>query len=210
MTRRARSEQAKVERRQVILDAALEAFFESGFSAARMDDIARRAGLSKGTLYLYFDSKEDVFVQLLESLALPNVERFEELANSDLAVRDVLQGLMSVTAHMVRRSPLPFALKILLAESGAFPEVVQTYRENVIDRVLAAITLLLERASERGEIEVDDSRLAARLVVAPVIFSAIWRAVFETEDAPVDLEGLFALHAETLTRGLAPPPETRP
>ena len=209
MTRRARSEEAKDRRRQVILEAALNEFFESGFSASRMDDIATRAGFSKGTLYLYFDSKEELFVTLLQSLAIPNVERLEAVAETNLDVASALRALLTVAAHMVRESPLPRALKVMLAESGAFPEVIQTYREKVIDRVLAALARVLERAHDRGELVVDDPQLTARLVAAPIIFSAIWRVVFEQgEHDRVDLDALFALHAETLLHGLRDRAET--
>lgn len=203
MTRRARTQEAKNQRRQALLQAALEEFFESGFVAARMADIARRAHLSKGTLYLYFSSKEELFVELIRSIAMPNVERIERISESIESAPRAIRALLAMAAVMVRESHLPRIIKVLIGESGAFPQVVQGYREQVLDRVLAAMTRILERGHQAGELRVPDPQLTARLVVAPIVFSAIWRVVFETDDDRIDLDTLFGLHAELLIRGLS-------
>lgn len=201
--RRARTSQAKDQRRQAMLNAALDEFFERGFTAARMDDIARRAGLSKGTLYLYFESKEALFGALIDSIALPNVTRMEEFLAAAPSARAALHALMGFLPQLIRDTPVPRIAKVLIADAGAFPEVVQRYRHQVIDRILAAVTALLERGRDSGELVVDDPRLTARLVVAPVAFSAIWRVVFETDPAArVDLDALFATHERMLLRAL--------
>lgn len=204
---RARTAAAKDERRQALLNAALDEFFERGFTAARMDDIARRAGLSKGTLYLYFDSKDALFIALIETVAAPNVEKVEQLAASAPSAAAALHALTGFMPHVIRETSLPRVVKVLLADAGAFPDVVRRYRSQVIDRVLAAVAKVLERGQLSGELSVDDPRLTARLVVAPVILSAIWRVVFEIDpEAKVDLDALFALHEKMLLRALAPTP----
>jgi AcrR family transcriptional regulator len=201
---RARTDEAKDERRQALLNAALDEFFERGFSRARMDDIARRAGLSKGTLYLYFDSKEGLFTALVETVAVPNVQRLEALAAAPLSTTDALRALMNFAGHIIQETPLPRIIKVLIADSGAFPGVVRRYRCQVIDRVLAAITQILERGGQRGDLKVNDPQLAARLVAAPIIFSAIWRVVFERDDDDrLDLDALFALHERMLLDALS-------
>lgn len=201
---RARTDEAKDERRQVLLKAALDEFFERGFAAARMDDIARRAGLSKGALYLYFDSKEALFTALIETVAVPNVERVEEAIAAAPSVEVAVKALMTFAPMLIQESPLPRVAKVLLADAGAFPEITTRYRRDVIERLLAAITALLERGNASGEIAVGDPKLAARLVVAPVVLSAIWHVVFETEaEARVDHQALFALHGQMLLRGLS-------
>ncbi len=204
MLLRARTDAAKDVRRQAFLDAALVEFFEHGFAASRMDDIARRARLSKGTLYLYFDSKHDLFTGLVDALAIPNVEHFERIAEDVDDAPTAIRVLLQAAAHMVRESPLPRVVKVLIAEAGVFPELVQSYRHQVVERVLRAITKILEGGHERGELTVPDPALTARIVVAPVIFSALWKVIFETDgDEPVDLDALFALHADTLLEGLS-------
>jgi len=202
---RARTASAKEKRRQHLLDAALDEFFESGFAAARMDDIARRAGVSKGTIYLYFDSKEQVFNELIDAIASPNILQLETvLAQSD-SIEHALKMLFSTAAKIVRSSPLPRLVKILVGDCNGFPEAVQRYRELVIERGLAAVENILTVANQTGELEVQDPKLTARLFVAPVIFAGIWRVVFERQDEqPLDIEKLLQLHCGYMLRALAP------
>jgi len=201
---RARTSEAKDERREAFLMAALNEFFERGFASARMDDIARRVGLSKGTLYLYFDSKEALFIALIEKITLPNVDLIEKFTAAAPSATEGIHSLMAFVPHVIRETPMPRVAKVLIADSGAFPDVVQSYRRQVVDRVLAAIADLLERGHAAGELAVDDPQLTARLVVAPIIFSAIWRVVFETDaESRIDLDALFALHERMLLRALS-------
>ena len=200
---RARSEEAKDTRRQALLDAALNEFFERGFAAARMDDIARRAGLSKGTLYLYFDSKEALFASLIEVFALPNVEQLEAAAATATGAADAIRAMVRLAPVLVRESPVPKIAKILISDALAFPDLVAAYRKTVIERVLSIIAGLLQRAHDAGEISIRDPHLTARLIVAPVMLSAIWRVVFERDaEARLDIDALFAVHEEMLMRGL--------
>ena len=200
---RARSEAAKDTRRQALLTAALDEFFERGFAAARMDDIARRAGLSKGTLYLYFDSKEALFASLIETFALPNVERLEAAAADARGAADAIRAMMRLAPVLVRESPVPKIVKILISDALACPDLVAAYRKTVIERVLSIIAGLLQKAHDAGEISIRDPHLTARLIVAPVMLSAVWRVVFERDaEAQVDLDALFAAHEEMLMRGL--------
>lgn len=201
---RARTNEAKNECRKAFMNAALDEFFERGFAAARMDDIARRVGLSKGTLYLYFDSKEALFNALVETIAVPNVELIEKFTAAAPSATEGIRSLMAFVPHVIRETPMPRVVKVLIADSGAFPDVVRRYRRQVVDRVLAAIAGLLERGHAAGELIVEDPHLTARLVVAPIILSAIWRVVFETDPkARVDLNALFALHERMLLRALS-------
>lgn len=202
---RARTDEAKSDRRREMIDAALNEFFARGFAAARMDDIARAAGVSKGALYLYFPSKEALFEALVEAYAIPNVESLEELADAAPSARDAIRGIMQLAPVIVRESKLPMIAKILIGESSVFPDKVDAYREKVIDRVLAALTRVLERGDSSGEIHAPDASLAARLVVAPVFMSAIWRIVFD-RDRPetVDVEALLRAHERNLMAALSP------
>lgn len=202
--KRARSESAKDARRLVLLDAALDAFYERGYSAARMEDIAGRARLSKGTLYLYFESKEDLFRALIDTFAVPNLETIETMMATASSFAAAIDGIAAFAPRLVRESHMPKLMKVLAGESHNFPQLIQGYRTDVLDRVLAAIAGLLERAHDAGEIRVDEPRLTARLVVAPLAMSMLWQAVFgRTEGESVDLESLFRTHALNLRRALA-------
>jgi len=201
--RRARTLEAKDERRAALLRAALDEFFERGFSAARMDDIAKRAGLSKGAVYLYFDSKDALFTSLVDEYAVPNIDLIEQAVNASGGGVAAISTLMKMAPHFIRTTPVPRIAKILIADAPAFPETVTAYRKKVVERVLGMMAGMLRDAKERGEIEIGDPALVARLVVAPIIMSAMWFVVFEHDaEARVDLETLFATHEDMLMRAM--------
>lgn len=201
---RARTQEAKDQRRKALLTAALDEFYERGFTAARMDDIARRAGLSKGSVYLYFDSKDALFTELVKEYALPNVERLEAMAGQADSAAGAIQMLMGFAPVLVRETVVPKIMKVLIADAPAFPETVTAYRKNVIERGLGLITGVLRKASDSGEFKIANPELTARLVVAPMIFSAIWKIAFEHDaDARLDIKALFALHEKMLLTALS-------
>nr|WP_321361807.1 TetR/AcrR family transcriptional regulator [uncultured Hyphomonas sp.] len=200
---RARTEEAKDERRQALLAAALDEFFEKGFAATRMDDIARRAGLSKGALYLYFDSKEAMFGALVVSLATPNLEIIKRITEQAASLKEALHGIREFAPFVIRQTDMPRLIKVLVGDSQLFPELVQTYRHDLIERVLSMIAALLQRADEAGEAKIENPQLTARLIMAPIIFSALWQAVFnQTSEAEVDLDQLFAIHEQMMLNAL--------
>ncbi|MCB1757357.1 MAG: TetR/AcrR family transcriptional regulator, partial [Gammaproteobacteria bacterium] len=196
---------AKDARRQRIVQAALDEFFERGFSAARMDDIAERAGLSKGRLYLYFQTTESLFDALIDTIALPRVAQMEHISQEAGSATQAIYGLCALAPEIIRHSPMPKIIKILIGDGNRFPAVVARYRQQVIERGLGALEAVLERGHQRGELNVPHPALTARLVIAPVILSAIWQVVFENpEDTDkVDLDTLFALHRDTLLQALS-------
>lgn len=205
--KRARSDDAKDQRRLTLLEAALEEFFQCGFKAARMDDIARRADLSKGTLYLYFDSKDDLFKSIVETFAMPNVERVEAMAASAPAGLEGIRQIAQFAPVLIRHSRIPKLMKILIGDSTAFPETVRSYRTQVLERLLAVLADALARSHAAGELNVPDPALTARLVIAPIAMSGMWHILFgDDPDAAVDLERLFQLHVDMLQRALAPGP----
>lgn len=192
-------------RRNAFLEAALDEFFERGFVAARMEDIARRAHVTKGTLYLYYESKGALFATLVEEFAVPNIEKMERLAGEIPRAADALKALMGLAPILVRETPVPRILKVLIGDGGAFPELAAAYRRQVVDRVLSVIEGVLDRGRMNGEFVIDDAALVARLVVAPIVLSAIWIILFERDAATsVDLDALFELHGRFLLRALCP------
>ncbi len=201
---RARTQEAKEERRNALLTAALDEFYERGFTAARMDDIAQRAGLSKGSIYLYFDSKDALFTALVNEFALPNVERLELITSQAESAADAIHLMMTFAPTLVRETVVPKIIKILIADAPAFPNTVTTYRKNVVERGLGLLTNILRHAADRGEFKIADPNLTARILIAPVILSAIWSVLFEHDkDAVVDVKALFALHEKMILTALS-------
>lgn len=201
--RRANTDAAKGVRRNQFLEAGLQEFFERGFSLAKMENIARRAGVSKGTLYLYFDSKQDLFMEIVSSVALPRVEMLEEILQQADDFEQALELLVSALPLMIQDSKLPMLAKVLIGDAFAFPQVIKRYRQDVIERALAGLTTLIEQGCEEGQLHTDNPHNAARLMVAPVIFSAIWTVVFEQgNEKSLDLPSLFQTHKNMLLKAL--------
>jgi AcrR family transcriptional regulator len=188
-----------------LLDAALAVFAEKGFAAARMEDIASRAGAAKGTLYLYFPGKEAVFEALVRTLVVPNLDRAEALvAEHQGEAASLLRQLMDILISVVRDDKIVVLPRLLIGELHRFPELAKFYRVSVVDRGLELIANLHRRGVATGEFRPQDSGAVARLVVAPVLMMAIWRAVFARNDPePFDPAPVLRAHIEILLRGLA-------
>jgi AcrR family transcriptional regulator len=189
-----------------LLDAALEVFAEKGFAAARMEDIAARAGAAKGTLYLYFPSKGAVFEALVRQLIVPNLDRAEAIASAHAGpVAPLLRQVMPLLAAIIRDGRLVVLPRLLIGELHKFPDLARFYKVTVADRALVLIADLHRRGIAQGEFRPQDSDAVARLVVAPVLMMAVWRAVFAPhDDRPFDPGRVLDAHVDTLLRGLAP------
>jgi AcrR family transcriptional regulator len=211
--KRALTPDAKEARRQKILNASLDEFFEKGFSAARMEDIARQSGVSKATLYLYFPSKEDIFNSLIDTFATHNIAKIETALASSPSARIALQRVLEFAPYIIQSSPLPKLLKILIGDACTFPEIVQTYRHKVIERGLGALEKLLTLGNQTGEFQVEDPTLTARLVIAPVLLSGIWHIIFERDQSKSDIfdvNALLKLHSQYLLKALTPDSSNEP
>jgi AcrR family transcriptional regulator len=193
-----------------IVAAALELFAERGFAATRLDDVAARAGVSKGTLYLYFDNKEELFKAVVRESLLPNIARVETLvAGFDGPTPDLVRRMIETIGMTVATSRLGALPKLVIAESGNFPDIARFYLDEVINRGLRLIESVLKRGIERGEFRPVDTGLTVRAVVAPVILLAIWKNSFEPVDAePIDAQAYLANSLDMLMNGLRTAPSS--
>lgn len=197
----------KEARPQEILDAALAVFAERGFAAASMEQVAARAGISKGTLYLYFSSKEELFKAVVRAAIVPALEAAEEDAAHDVPAMAILERLLAGIAARVITGPAGVIPKLMIAESGTFPDLARFYRDEVIRRALALVVRVLERGVVLGEFRPLDTAATAPLVVAPLLMAALWRHSFATlddGDHPPALEpaALMRVHLDHLRRAL--------
>ncbi len=157
-----------------ILDAALAVFGERGFDAARMEDIAGRAGVSKGALYLYFDSKEALLKGLIEREVAPVAARLRALAKHGGADPAATLRLIVRTATKLTQAPAFAATpRVVLSVAARFPEIGRHYRERVVDIGLGAIESLIARGIESGAFRQVDPAAAARMVMGPVLLKAL-------------------------------------
>ncbi|MFP5328622.1 MAG: TetR family transcriptional regulator [Alphaproteobacteria bacterium] len=192
------------DRPREICSAALEVFAEKGFAAAKVDDIARRAGVSKGTLYLYFKDKEDVFRAVVRDTVAPNIETVSKaVIAGDLPFAQVVPLLLQRFAEVEQRLPIGAVAKMVIGESRNFPELAKVWHDQVASRALAVVGEAIARAQAKGEVRPGDPRLFAYSLLGPMLMGALWRATLQpVGGAPLDLHALAKQHAATILSGL--------
>ena len=202
----ARWRRRKDARPQEILEAALAVFAEKGFAAAKMEEIALRARVSKGTIYLYFESKEAVFKAIVHEMLASRLAGFADLARDHKGpIAPLLANILRNLGAFIATSDLVVLPKIVIGEAGNFPDLARIYRNEVVERGLSLFGGLLQAGMERGEFRKVPVPHATRLCIAPLLLAAIWRTTFARLDAtPYDYGELIETHIATLLRGLAP------
>lgn len=188
-----------------LLAAALDVFRAKGFAATRMDDIAAQAGVSKGTIYLYFPSKQAIFEALVREKLVPNLARIEAaLAASGARAPEKIR-LVATALARVAEDPRILALpRLVAAEAGHFPDLARFYRQEVVARGLGLIGGIIAQGMDEGDFRRVEPEAAARLFMAPLIMTALWQNAFApVEDAPIAPAAILSLHAELFLRGLA-------
>src|SRR5215813_15108980 len=142
-------------RRQAIVGAALEEFCARGFAATRLDDVAARAGVAKGTIYLHFDDKEALFREIVGTMLVPLVAVLEEAPPPDVSIRAVIAHFFEMFVQEIYSTQRRNVLRLVMTEGPRFPELAAFYYRNVVERAIAAMRALLARARERGELADD-------------------------------------------------------
>lgn len=162
------------ERPKQILDAALAVFAERGLASARLEDIAKRAGLSKGTIYLYFPNKEELFREVVRTTVIASIEQAEvRLATIDDPRQALLVWMEGYWAWL--RSPaFPTMHRLVNSELHSFPDVAAFFAKEVIERNHRLICEMLERGMKRNEFRQMDPLVAARMLSALFVMHALW------------------------------------
>lgn len=193
-----------------IVEAALDLFVEKGFAATRMDEIAKRAGVTKGTVYLYFPSKEDLFRAVVEDMMGPNIETGERmLAEHAGPAADLLRQLLEGWWRLFGSQRLACLSKLMTGESSNFPHLAQYYTEHVVLRGRRIFEAALRRGIERGEFRDVPVTDAARLAIAPLVHASIYqRSMLQYDPQGWDMDRYLGLHIDLFLRGLAKEPET--
>lgn len=197
----------KADRPTEILEAAFAVFAEKGFAAAKLDEIARRAGVSKGALYLYFETKEDIFRAVVGQVIAPNIGAVRAIAAAHPGpFPDLIRAIAAYIAGIAPASPLGAIVKMVIGEARNFPELARVWHDDLIRHLLGALVDLIAAAQARGEVRPGDPRTYALQFVAPMLVGVIWRETFVPVGAqPFDLPALMAQHVETLLHGLVTP-----
>ncbi|HUC17850.1 MAG TPA: TetR family transcriptional regulator [Acetobacteraceae bacterium] len=188
-----------------ILAAALSLFAEHGFAATRLEDVARRAGVSKGTIYLYFPTKEALFRAVIRQGLVPNIAAMEALAAAHDGSAVSLLAEIAARLLAITESDLAVIPRLVLTESGNFPNLARLYAEELAGRGRSLIASVIARGIERGEFRPIDIQTAVSLFAAPILLILLWRTTFARHGiVPLDPRALLETHLETFFRGLAP------
>lgn len=177
----------KEDRPQEITQAAFEVFAEKGYAAARVDEVAKRAGVSKGLTYLYFKTKEELFKAVVKSVAVRRVDALlEAVETTELSSEEFIRGPLLDFMKSVPGSPIAIVIKLLISEGHRHPDLVDYYWKNVVSKGLTAISGFIDRGVERGEFRKTAVNDLPQLVLAPMMLSMIWRLVFTKRELDTD------------------------
>ncbi|MCF4167167.1 TetR/AcrR family transcriptional regulator [Zavarzinia compransoris] len=187
-----------------LLDAALAVFIEKGFAAARTEDIARAAGVTKGTVYLYFPSKQAIFEAVVRRTVFARLDRVQSLFSGHRGpVAPVLRRVIEELGTEVATTDLAAVAKLVIAEAGNFPDIARFYRKEVIARGETLFGHVYGLGRAAGEFPDLPVETVTKLIMGPVLIAAIWRTTFApVDDRPFDPAALIRAHARVLTAGL--------
>jgi AcrR family transcriptional regulator len=185
------------ERRQAIIEAALEEFIARGFTATRLDDVAKRAGVAKGTIYLHFKDKESMFEELIRTALVPLIGRLHAPPPIGGSVRDAIEGFARTFIQEVASTRRGDIVRLIVAEGPRFPAIADFYYREVVSRGLAAMRALIELGVARGEIAHKDLARFPQILVAPALIAVIWQSLFGRH-APLDATEMLRVHLDLI------------
>jgi AcrR family transcriptional regulator len=201
-----RWERRKEARPAELVSAALQLFVEKGYAGTRLDDVAARAGVSKGTLYLYFENKEELFKAVVrENIVARISQSADEILHFDGSSAELLRRLITTWWEEYGGSTAGGISKLMMAESGNFPEIARFFLEEVIDpwhRILAAV---IQRGAERGEFRCVKPDMFSRVVTGPLVMLSLWKHSFGAcSQQPLDANEYLATHLDIVLAALRP------
>ena len=184
------------DRREAILSAALDEFAERGFEAARLEDVAKRAGIAKGTIYLYFRDKETLFQELLRAMLTPIIGGFEALGQADVPAKQLAEHMRDVFVHEVFETRRKDVIRLMIAEGRRFPKLAEFYYREVLSRIIEALRAILKRGAARGEVPAELVEFP-QLLAAPGLVAIVWTGLFG-DLAPLDVRRMMQAHIDIL------------
>lgn len=194
----------KEQRPEQITRAALSAFAEKGYDATRVTDVARRAGVSKGLLYLYFRTKEELFKAVIKSVVMPKLDALDSaVAQTDLSTEAFLRGPFVRFAQELPRSPARVLVRLMIAEGPKHPDLTAWYWENVVGKGIAILKRLIQRGVAAGELRPSALQEFPQMLIAPVLFSVVWTLVFSPHHE-LDTDRFIERHVDLLLDAVKP------
>lgn len=189
-------DQRRGEREAAIVAAAIEEFCAAGLAGARLDQVAQRAGVAKGTLYLYFDSKEELFKAAVRALIHPLMDRIDrDIAEFQGSTEELLRrAILTAHADMTLRPQTREVLRLMIAEGHRMPDLAEFFHRETLARGLATVRMILWRGIAQGEFHQSPAAEFPQLVIAPCMLAAVWMLLLG-DAHPLDMERYSAAHA---------------
>ena len=200
-----RWQRRKDARPEEILAAALDVFVERGFARARLEEVARRAGVTKGTIYLYFKSKETLFKAVVRGTIVPVIAQGEALAQSFTgSARDLVEQLVRSYWTLVGETRLAGIPKLMMAEAATFPALTKFYYDEVVTRGHRLMAGVIERGIQNGEFRPVDVTVAAKLAMSPLMHAVVARHAFAScMPEAFDVKKYLDTHIDLYLHGIA-------
>ena len=206
MRRQARTELEREERMKSIRAAALDVFSAKGFSAARIDDVASAAGVAKGTIYLYFKSKDDLLQDIVRVTIGALLANFEQaVAASSAPASQIFRMMGQVISAAVDDPDRRRVLYLVMSEGARFPAIADYYHREIISRGMRLLRVIIAKGVGSGEFQSDELARYPQLVLAPALVAAIWATVFGHIE-PLDARAMLDAHFDLLLRALVRSP----
>jgi AcrR family transcriptional regulator len=187
-------------RRAAILAAALEEFSARGYEGARLEDVAKRAGIAKGTIYLYFADKEALFQDLVRSMVNPILGMLQQTREIDLPARALVELLIETFLREIYGTRRKDIIRLIFSEGPRFPAIAEFYHREVISRILGFVRPMLARAVARGELPDDTFVRFPQLLIAPGLVGILWSGLFEKFE-PLDVAAMMRAHVNVIFAG---------
>ena len=193
----------KAERPKEILEAAFEEFSRNGYASTTLDHVAERAGVTKGTIYVYFDNKEHLFISMVRELTKATLDTVHEMfERHEGSTADLLRAQFSfIYQHIVADRRRREVVRMLISEASRFPELANRYHEEIHRPCLDMLEKAIQRGMDRGEIRRSAVTDCPLVIIAPIALVDLWMMMFDDRH-PLDLKSYFDAHLELVLNGL--------
>jgi AcrR family transcriptional regulator len=197
----------KADRPKEILEAAFEEFSRNGYAATTLDQVAVRAGVTKGTIYVYFENKEHLFISMVRELTKPATDFAQEMFERDEgSTADLLREQFSfIYRHIVEDRRRREVVRMLIAESPRFPELADRYHEEIHRPCIELLQRAIQRGIDRGEIRPSAVANCPQVIIAPIALLDLWMMMFDDRH-PLDMEEYFRAHLDMVLNSLIAKP----
>jgi AcrR family transcriptional regulator len=198
-----REREKKEQRQDQILSAAFEEFSVNGYAGARLDDVARRGGMAKGTIYLYYKNKEQLFRAVVRSVIRPVFENLDSFVGDfSGSAEDLLRAILCRQyGRVVKNERARAVLRMLIAESGKFPELSDVFHREIIGPGVAALRTLLQKGVASGELRKSKIMDFPQILISPGVMAVLWILILGKEHR-LDLDAYMDAHLEFVLYGL--------